>query len=251
MRWGIVIIAGGTETGDLVTRMGTDHKGLAQISGSTSLARTVAAVRESGLGPLRVVGPEEFRPLLQPDEWVAEADGAIQNVLVGLDALPAECEAILTLPADTPLMRGEHLTDFCRHLDGIAWAEPAWVATGLCPVDRFLSEYPGTPAVALRVRGAKVVTGGLFAGSPAGLRAGAGVAREFRELRRHPFQMLRRIGYGTLWRYLLGRITLDDASKILGDLLGSRVFLWPHAHPATCMDFDNVAEFEAVLRFAR
>jgi hypothetical protein len=60
--------------------------------------------------------------------------------------------------------------------------------------------------------------------------------------------MLREIGLGTMIRFFLRRISLEEAETRLGQLLGGAVFIIPTCAAETMMDFDTVADYEYLLR---
>ncbi len=245
MNWGVIVLAGGTETGALAKRIGTTRKAAAVFAGRTSLERTLDAVAEAGLGACITIAAPELEPLVHHGGWAAEGAGAFENIEIGLNHLTAE--AILFLPSDSPLIEGPMLTQFIQSVESRS-VSGAWLAAGLTREHRFREVFPDMPVRSLRLRPHRMVSGALFAASPAGFSAAADLIRKARASRKSQLAMAFNLGFGNLLRYLTTGVSVFQAERIIGRLTGTTVCIDTEADPATCADFDDVAEYAAVLR---
>jgi CTP:molybdopterin cytidylyltransferase MocA len=246
MNWGIVIAAGGSVEPDLGRAIGAPRKALARIGNKTSLAWTLEAVATADLGPcVTVTGPDVASEVLH-GTFVAEGESAIDNARIGLEALPSTLDAVLFIPADTPLMTGGMLRAFAENVVQRAQAD-RWCAAGLTPAHRFREVYPEATFRALRLREGPQLSGALYAASPAGLRAALDLAGSIRRSRKNQLAMAWKLGPFAMLRYLSGRVSMPTAEAILGRLMESQAILVPDCHPATCLDFDTVEDWRYVL----
>jgi hypothetical protein len=80
-------------------------------------------------------------------------------------------------------------------------------------------------------------------------RAAAPVVRFFQRLedhRKQPFRLARHLGCGTLLRYLMGRLTLDDAVSQLERKTGVRLQIIRLDDPHAGIDVDSLDDLQAV-----
>lgn len=245
MRWGAVVVAGGEATLELREATGARTKALAPLAGRPSLAWLLDAVRAAGLEGCVTVGGPDVEPVVNWGSFACEGASAVDNARIGALGLPA-AEALLFLPADAPLIDGDMLLGFVSAVDGRVGSAERWYAAGLSSARAFRAEFPELPMRALRLREGRLVSGALFAASPAGLRHGLDVFDYMRHHRRRLWTMLRRVGPGSMLRYSLGLATLGHAEGAIGRLLEGRALLVPDCHPATCADFDDAAEYRVL-----
>ncbi|MBX7135326.1 MAG: NTP transferase domain-containing protein [Fimbriimonadaceae bacterium] len=250
MRWGVVVAAGGHADPDLAHAMGTTRKALARFGEVTSLELTLDAVRQTGFDACVTVSGLDVQHAVSHGEFLPEGQSAIDNARLGLEALGSEVEAVLFIPADSPLLDAEMLTSFTGAVAKRASLE-RWYSTGLSPLEGFRASFPEAETQALKLREGKYLSGALYAASPAGLIHALDLLTAMRRNRKSQAAMAWKLGPVNLARYVLGRISLADAERIVGKALGGQAVIVPDAHPATCLDFDTVADFEAIQRILR
>ena len=69
--------------------------------------------------------------------------------------------------------------------------------------------------------------------------------------RKRPWKMVSRLGWGTLLRYLAGRLTLDRAAEALSVALGLRLALVVVDDPEAAVDVDSLDDLRLVERVLR
>ncbi len=246
LNWGVVIAAGGTVSPELEAVIGAKTKGLALISGRTSLEWMLDAVRASGLSRCCTVGDPAFLSvdfgLLEP-----ETGSAIDNILAGIRALGPSVDAILTLPSDSPLIEGSHIAYFLSEVEKAGFRDEKWFAAGLCRQRDFRVAFPEAESIPLRVKGEPLLAGGFYAASPAGLFHAVDLLQSIRHSRKSQFQMARSLGFLNLVRYFLKGIDLARAEQLAGRLLGGEALIVPDCDPCSVMDFDDAEEYRQVV----
>ncbi|MBS1706204.1 MAG: NTP transferase domain-containing protein [Armatimonadetes bacterium] len=247
MKWGVVVAAGGREEGDLATAMGTPFKPMAPVGGKPAICWMVEAVQALPQIELAVVGPLEVGAVVPAKAYVPEVGSAVQNLMAGLDSLK-DCNAIVVLPGDSPLIRPESLENYIQYLQSRALAGD-WISAGICPASAFRSRYPECPASGIHLKEGEFISGGLYAGAPATLRRLEAILAEFRALRKNPIAMVRKLGFIALGVFALRQASLGFAEYHLARIFESRALIWPEAGPETCFDFDTPEEYAAILRY--
>lgn len=243
MKWGAVIAAGGTVGPDLAEVIGSQSKALARFAGITSLERTLKALAEAGLDEVVTVGPEALVPHVTHGEWILESGSSLDNVLLGVDRLRAD--AVLMLPADTPLFTGESLMQFLQVIESRTAAGP-WFAAAASELSVFRAQFPEAPVQAVRLREGRMVVSGMYAATPDALSGAVARLKPLIGARKSQLGVVARIGPAPLIKFLLGRLTARDVEMTAEKILGSPGILVADAHPATCLDVDTIEDYHAV-----
>jgi CTP:molybdopterin cytidylyltransferase MocA len=229
--------------------LGTSRKALAMIGDQTSLGRTLHAVRAAGIENCITVSGMDAKDEVHHGDFLPEGDSAVENARLGLEALGDRVDGVLFIPADTPLLGPEMLLEFAGQVADRA-NHGRWFAAGLTPVGTFREAYPEAEATPLKLRGGRFLSGALYATSPEGLQHALELISDMRRSRKSQLGMAWKLGPFNLARYLLGRVSLSDAERIMGRVLGGDAIIIPDCHPATCLDFDTAEDFRQVLRYA-
>jgi molybdopterin-guanine dinucleotide biosynthesis protein A len=171
---------------------------------------------------------------------VDAAESPAASVLRVMETMPDRATLLVTT-ADHPLLSVDMVNAFFAGME----AEPADAFGALTDVNAIRALYPGMRRTALKFNGGACAGCNLFAFK----RSGAPVVRFFQQIesqRKHPFRLARHLGYGTLLRYLAGRLTLDDALKQLGRKTGVRLQVIRLDDPHAGIDVDSLDHLQAV-----
>ncbi len=248
MKWGVVILAGGYAEPDLAIALGTHRKALAEIGGSTCLARTLDAVRRAGLTEIRVVGGEETAGIAGPSCWVPEERGQMDNARAGIGSLPP-VDGVLWLPADAPFLRKDGIINYLARIEERV-SQPNWISAGLCPLAQCLATFPGSGSKSLRLARSRYRSGAYFATSPSSFQVASGMFEKISANRRNVIGMLAQLGPLAFAKYLSGRISLTEAEEVLGKLFGSQGIIVADCDPEMVIDIDTLSDWEFILRYA-
>lgn len=246
MNWGVVITAGGSAPKELVAVTGQSRKALTEFGGKPSLRYVIEAAKESSVKEIVVVSGEEVRPYCADAHFQHERGSAIENAAIGAESID-NVTAILFLPADAPLIKSESLIEFMRLVDARVQNEQDWFAAGLTPTEWYESEFPGAPFKSIRLKEGKFLAGALYAASPNGVRLAIDNLQSVRHSRKNQIAMLLKLGIINVLRYACGKVNIERAEKIVGKFLGAPAFIDSQCAAATCMDFDDVADFEYLV----
>ncbi|WP_119168685.1 nucleotidyltransferase family protein [Algihabitans albus] len=177
---------------------------------------------------------------------VATADSPSQSVLRALKTLQAPPPYLITT-ADHALLTPDLVERFCA----LALETGAAVVTGVTSASTIQAAYPDAKRTYLNLRGGSYSGCNLYAVmDPDGLRVVDFWGRVEQE-RKRPWRMAWALGPLMLARYLLGRLSLDDAARHISKLTGvtCAAVVLPVAEAA--IDVDKPADLtlvEGILR---
>jgi len=218
---------------------------LVDVAGKTSVARVIETLESSqsvkgGLlcGPsedIYLANPE-FRRVLENSafHWLAPETGPSASALAAikqLDHFPA-----LVTAADHALLTAEMVDDFCSRARQLE----VDVVVGLVPYALVQSAFPESKRTVSRFSNGRYCGSNLFAIlTPKGAAAPAFWSQLEAE-RKRPWRMASKIGAGTLMRYLLGRLSLENAMNSLSEIMGCTVGSVIIENPRAAVDVDSV-----------
>ncbi len=233
------------------------------VAGKPSLSHVMKAVKDSqqvtgGIicGPsAEVVGnSSEIRRLLQDSdhEWLEPASGPAASAISALEKLGRF--PVLLTTGDHALLTGEIIDDFCRELNapelilnesvkpGFSGKTNYDFVIGLVPYALVQADWPESKRTVYKF------SNGHFCGSnllgvlsPKGLRA-LHFWRRVESERKHPWRIIRHLGYITLMHYLFRRLTLEDAMQSLSAITDCRIGYIPLNFARAAMDVDSIKD---------
>lgn len=242
MSFQALVLAGSRGPADpLAGHEGVGDKALIRIGETTMLARVITALRAAGAARIGVsanspaVRAEAVRCGAEP---VDAAAGPSLSTLLAFEALGAP---LLVTTADHALLRPEWVRDFLA--DAPADAD---VAALLARRDAIERDAPPTRRTYLRFADGSWSGCNLFLlrtpRAEAALRLWMAVERD----RKRPWRIVRRLGIGTLLRYLAGRLTLAAALARLGATADVRAAAVPARHGLAAVDVDKPEDLALV-----
>lgn len=243
-----IVLAGDRGPGDpLAAAAGKSGKALVEVGGRPMLARVLDAV--SGMANVQRIVPvcpdgEAYRNVLGPAlaaRRVEPCEGPAASVVAALERCDRR-RPVLVVTADHPLLRPDWLEAFVAR----ARATGAEAVVGVVDHAQVVSRFPGHRRTRYRFADGAVCGTNLFWFAGGGGRRVAEAWRSFEVDRKKPWKIVSRLGAGILLRYVLGRLTLEDATKRLSRQLGVRVAAVDVGEPDAAVDVDTAADLELV-----
>jgi hypothetical protein len=197
-----------------------------------------------------VVSGDDVAPHVHYGRLVAEGDRQVENARLAVEALP-DADALLFLPADSPLLTGEMLRAF--HEVVAARVKPEadrWFAAGLTGANEFRKEFPRMATTTINLKDGAFVSGALYAASRKGFFHALSVIEAMSESRKNQVAMLLKLGPGTVVRYLMHRISIADAEERLGRLFEGQAIIVTGCDPRSAADIDDVASYDEIKIYA-
>lgn len=241
----VLLLAGSRGVADPVAAAaGVPHKALAPVHGQPMIAHVLAALTAM---------PEIRRIVLvcdQPDQLRAaaavaraEAAGTLVMAPAGpspsrsiLDSLDREDAAtpLLVATADAPLLTPEIVRHFWSTIPADADIAAAVTAgTGI------RARFPGSRRTFLRFRDGDFCGCNLFALRTPEARRVVAFWRRLEDHRKQPLTMAALLGPMVILRYLLRRLTMDEAARHISRRTGTRAAIVQLPFPEAAVDVDK------------
>ncbi len=220
---------------------GVSHKALIELDGQTLLARVAQALREAGAMQIAVsVSDDAVRTAATALGLtvLTAASGPSRSVRDGIEALGTP---LLVTTADHALLQPEWITRFLA--DVPAHAD---VAALLARQDVIEAAAPGTRRTYLRFADGAWSGCNLFHFATPRSVAALDLWAQVEADRKRPWRIVRRLGIGTLIRYMSGRLTLVAALAHLGRLAGLDSAAVASPFGLAAVDVDKPADLDLV-----
>ena len=248
-----VILAADRNPDDpLVKASGACCKALVEVDGTPMLQRVVSALQDSEhIGRILLSGPAREQlgnsPFIanalhkEQIHWTEPQASPSSSAYRALQELPQGTPVLLTT-ADHPLLSKEIVDYFL----GEALQTGADVAVGLTSFASIREKFPNARKTVTRFRDGSYCGCNLFAFlTPASHRVAA-AWRKVEQQRKNPLRVIKQLGWWSVLRYLLGRLTLDTALAELSDRLKVRIRPVHLPFPEAAIDVDSVADQKLV-----
>ncbi len=160
-----------------------------------------------------------------------------------LQTLPENIPVLLTT-ADHALLSPQIIDYFCN----AARAIKCDVVVGVARHEDVMKAHPETRRTATRLQDGAYCGCNLFAFLTPDARIAADFWRQVESERKKPLRMIQKLGWVPVLRYLLGRLSLDDALISISRRLGFKAgaVIMPFADAA--VDVDSVSDLELVKK---
>jgi GTP:adenosylcobinamide-phosphate guanylyltransferase len=241
-RFTAVVLAADRTADDPVARAaGVSCKALAPVGGVPMASRVLTALASAREVDARIVcGPAPLRALVAaaPVAWVAPRSSPSASAEAALATVPPATPVLVTT-ADHALLTAEIVDYFCA----AARAQGRDVAVAVASHAAVERAYPGMRRTALRLRDGAYCGCNLFAFLTGRGRAAAAFWRTVEHERKRPWRLMRALGWGTVMRYALRRLSLGDGLDGLSRRLGFAIGAIELPFPEAAVDVDSVDDW--------
>jgi molybdopterin-guanine dinucleotide biosynthesis protein A len=252
-----VVLAGERPGGSKFSReLGLPAGVLVDVAGKSALQRVIEALENAqtvsggilcGPAPEVYHGTPAFAQLLEHTafRWLAPEAGPSASATAAARALGVY--PLLLTAGDHALLTPELVDGFCRQ----ARARGGDVVVGLAPYAIVHAAFPQSKRTRQKYRDGDFCGTNLYALlSPAGLAA-LDFWRSVEAQRKRPWKIAQKLGWRFLLRYLLRRVSLQQAFRRLSDISGCQVSYVLIDAPRAAVDVDSLADrdlAEEILR---
>lgn len=225
---------------------GVPHKVLARVEGKTLLERVVTAAREFGASEVAVAAnhpavEDEARRL--GATLLPAARGPSDSVALAFTRFGAP---LLVTTADHALLEPGWLSALVA-----GTPDGADVALMLAHRDTVETAAPGTKRTWLSLADGGWSGCNLFYLATADAAAAIDTWRGVEANRKRPWKIAAGLGWGTLWDFLLGRLTMAAAIARIGQRIGITAALVPAPDGRAAIDVDKPADLALVRELVR
>lgn len=253
-RYSALVLAADRHSGDAVaTATGVECKALAPVDGIPMAHRVIEALQASySIEQITLVGPD--RAMLRKDakiehlltsnslQWLENASSPSASAAYGLEKQPAQQPVLLTT-ADHALLSPAIVDYFLEQ----AHSSGCDFVVGVARLETVQARFPDTRRTATKLRGGPYCGCNLFAFMTERGRQLAPFWRKVEQERKRPWRVITgALGPVATLRYLLGRLTLEQALARLSHQLDIKIgaVVLPFAEAA--VDVDSTADLRLV-----
>ncbi len=250
-----IVLAGQRSAADpLVQRSNAGCKAMIEIDGKAMLQRVLDTLAASQQVDRRIIsGPDlqqldpqsAIRTLVDSGDvdWQAPQSSPSTSAWHAMQTVPAGTPILLTT-ADHPLLSAEIVDEFCRQ----SRVHDLDVAAGLAPYELVRQAFPDMKKTVMHFKEGDYCGCNLFTFMTPEGRDAARFWRKVEQERKNPFKVIRALGWASVLKYLLHRLTLREALDNLSNKLGVRAgtVLLPWAEAA--VDVDSISDHDIVQR---
>lgn len=217
------------------------HKALVDVGGQAMLSRVVSALRQAGVEQIAVsANHPEVVALAEALDClvIAPGEGPSASVAAAFARLGAP---MLVTTADHALLRAEWIGDFLA--DTPSNADVAVLLANRREVEAAL---PSSRRTYLKLADGGWSGCNLFLLATPRAQAAIATWSAVEADRKRPWRIAARLGVATLWRYALGRLTLDGAIGGLGRRIGITSYAVAARNGLAAVDVDKPGDLAQV-----
>jgi molybdopterin-guanine dinucleotide biosynthesis protein A len=243
-----IILAADRSPDDPVSRAaGVSCKALTPVGGIPMVLRVLNALDESlAVGPRLLCGPpwpllEQVAALKSGVDagdyaWTANRDSPSASASATMEQIP-DSQPVLLTTADHALLSSQIIDYFCAQ----AYTADFDLLVALAPHELVATTYPGVHRTRLRFSDRDYCSCNLFAFMTPHSRTIANFWRKVESQRKRPWRMFATLGWWPVFKYLLGRLSLQEAVARISGILEIKigVVILPFADAAVDVDTEK------------
>ena len=174
-------------------------------------------------------------------KWFENQPTPSSSTFQVLQSLPEQTPVLLTT-ADHALLSARIVDYFCTE----ARASGCDVVVGIAQHEAVTAAYPDTRRTAIRMRDGAYCGCNLFAFLTPQAHRAADFWRQVETQRKNPLRVIRILGWTAVLRYLLGRLSLEEALDRLSRRLGFKAGAVIIPFPEAAIDVDSASDWKLV-----
>jgi hypothetical protein len=243
-----IIMAADRHAHDPVARAaGVACKALAPVAGIPMVLRVLDALEQSRqVGPRLLCGPPRLlleqagmlRSGIDAGDygWTASRESPSASAADAMGQIP-DSQAVLLTTADHALLNERIIDFFCTE----ARAADVDLLVGLAAYERVVAAYPEIHRTRLRFSNGDYCSCNLFAFMTPRSRTISTFWRKVERQRKQPWRVIGILGWWPVFKYLMGRLSLQEALARISVLLEMKigVVMLPFADAAVDVDSEN------------
>jgi hypothetical protein len=248
-----IVLAGERPGGGTLAReLGIGAGVLAPLAGQPCIARVVAALRGArwvdggvlcGPSPTVMESSPELQTLLGAGDfrWLAPERGPAASALAASESCGPP--PLLLTSGDHGLLTADLVDGFCASALEAGAVTGADLLVGLVPHERVVAAFPDSRRTVLRFSDGAFCGSNLFALLTPQSRHALAYWSNLEAYRKQPWKIASRLGAGTVLRYLTGRLSVDEAFRVLSRRAGCRIGWVPVPAARAAVDVDCRADW--------
>jgi len=248
-----IVLAGDRTSGDpLAEAAGVACKSFVPVGGRPMVLRVLDTLNAaSQVGSLILCGPSQALIEQEPElnasieagrvKWIASRATPSSSTYHALQSLPHNTPVLVTT-ADHALLTTQIVDVFCAE----AHRTGCDVAVGLASHEQVATAFPETKRTAIKFKDGAYCGCNLFGFLNSQAYIAAQFWRQIEQERKKPLRMMRILGWWTVVRHLLGRMSLTDALEHISSKMGIRAGAVILPFPEAAIDVDTIEHWRFV-----
>lgn len=258
MRINAIILAGGKIEDDLALCTGERAKAFIKLNSKCMVEYTIDALRDSSLikeiilvSDLNIT-PESVKNKV--DKCAESGNSMIETLLNGIESSGAS-GGLLVLPCDMPLVTKDTVEEFLnavadlkvRPTGRLQKIEPVQIAYGIVEKQNYVKKFPKMKRTYLRLKEGTFCGTGFFYLSADVVKNLKDAFEEITRLRKKPWKLIQTLGFGTIVKFLLGRLSVKDLEKRAEKLFNCAVRAVMLTSPEAAVNIDKVSDLKEII----
>lgn len=253
MQYDAIILAGGESSSELRKIAPYDNEALIIIGNYPMICYVYKALRSSAyIRNIVISGPKEaLKNIFSREESIYFApagSNAVESFKNAVDVLKNEgniTEKILILPTDIPFITTEAIDDFLRRSEATG-ADFCYPVT-----EKKVNEakFPGVRRTYVSLKEGVFTGGNLFMLRVSIIDQILDMAGKLVDRRKNPVAMAKLFGFGLIFSYFTGRLSIDAAEKRFNQVIGinAKAIISPYAEVG--VDVDKPSDLELAQKY--
>ena len=250
-----VVLAADRGPADSVARAaGVSCKSMTPVGGTPMVFRVLDALAASWQIKTRILcGPPKSIVELEPKlrsrltsedlNWFENKSTPSSSAFHVLQSLPEKTPVLLTT-ADHALLNARTIDYFCAQ----ALTTGCDVVVGVAQHDAVIKAYPKSQRTAIRLRDGAYCGCNLFAFLTPRSRQAANFWRRVETHRKKPWRLISVLGWLTVLRFFMGKLSLDEALDRISHRLGFKAGAVIIPYPEAAIDVDSISDWKLVKK---
>lgn len=239
-----IVLAASPNNGALQTCHAASMEALIPIGERPMVDYVVRALLQTrGIERLIVVGPTDLNQLYDNAPEVIVVEGGVDplsSLQRGLSSLPSPSPMLLIATGDLPLITPKVVENFLCSCAG----QSGDVYYPIVRREDNEKKYPGVRRTYVHLREGEFTGGNLFLVNSRIVVPAIERARDFVRLRKDPIALSRLLGWRFAIRFLLRRLSLEEAQRRVSDILGICGVGIISSDPEVGVDVDKPSDLE-------
>ncbi len=237
-----VVLAGGTDQGELAEQTGVSYRPLLEVGGRLIIQRVLAALRGAiSVGRVVLVAPDPVQEAAGDeavDIRVLASDSFVANIVNGVAATSSEADSVLVITGDLPLLTPAAVNDLAAQ----AATLQADVVYPIIPRESSERSFPGGKRTYVKLREGVFTGGNGMVLSRDFVRRRQDLINRLYESRKKPLKLAGLFGMRFIIGLLTGRLTLAQLEARAGRIINGRVAAVITPYPELGFDVDKLAD---------
>lgn len=194
-----------------------------------------------------VAGPvAELKSLDLPDRvrLVQGGSSIMDTVASGIQAMRS-LDKVLVVTTDVLLLTPAAIDDFCLQCA----CQTADLYYPVVPKSAMQKKFPKSERSYVKLQDGIFTGGNLFLVNPLIIPRCMELARKVTENRKKPWRLASLLGWGTLFQFILGSLSIEAARKRLSEILNMQGCVILSEYPEIAMDVDKKADLETAITY--